>query len=137
MICGSRYIFFQFTVEKTKIVRLIRILETYRNTSFHFEKNKTMARIKPDFEEVIPLKMIPLSLKLNPTVLDNMEAVRAIIKQNRNTYINLAIDAFNHYHRYKMIKKRMDQDAYNVTTYYLEIIKEFEEINQSGILKEL
>jgi predicted methyltransferase len=96
-----------------------------------------MARLKPDFEEVIPLKMIPLSLKLNPTVLDNMEAVRAIIKQNRNAYINLAIDAFNHYHRYKMIKKRMNQDAYDVTTYYLEIIKEFEEINQSGILKEL
>jgi hypothetical protein len=36
MICGSGYIFIQFTVEK----------------------RKTMAKLKPDFEEVIPLKMI-------------------------------------------------------------------------------
>lgn len=41
-----------------------------------------MAKHKPDFEEVPPSKMIPISVKLNPTVLENMEAVRTRIKQN-------------------------------------------------------
>jgi hypothetical protein len=70
-----------------------------------------MQKLKPDFEEVSPLKMIPLSLKLNPTVLDNMEAVRARIRQNRNTYINLAIDVYNNYHRYSMMKKLVEGES--------------------------
>lgn len=74
-----------------------------------------MARFKPDFEEVPPSKMIPVSLKLNPTVLDNMEAVRERLKINRNNYINLAIDAFNHYQRYKMVKDQIAFENFETT----------------------
>lgn len=74
-----------------------------------------MARFKPDFEEVPPSKMIPVSLKLNPTVLDNMEAVRERLKINRNNYINLAIDAFNHYQRYKMVKEQIAFENFETT----------------------
>ena len=82
-----------------------------------------MQKLKPDFEEVSPLKMIPLSLKLNPTVLDNMEAVRARIRQNRNTYINLAIDVYNHYHRYSMMKKLVEGEIIPTTYNWLLLCK--------------
>ena len=78
-----------------------------------------MAILKPDFEEVPPVKMIPISLKLNPTVLENMEAVRERIKQNRNAYINLAIDAFNHYQRYKMVKGQRNGYTKNLSNAYV------------------
>ncbi len=89
-----------------------------------------MKKLKPDFEEVSPLKMIPLSLKLNPAVLDNMEAVRARIRQNRNTYINLAIDVYNHYHRYAMMKDRLAIESFESSMYYYKIIKDLEEIKE-------
>ncbi|MDP3392169.1 hypothetical protein [Sediminibacterium sp.] len=92
-----------------------------------------MQKLKPDFEEVSPLKMIPLSLKLNPTVLDNMEAVRARIRQNRNTYINLAIDVYNHYHRYSMMKKLVEGESFQCSLYYFKIIKQLEEIKETKL----
>jgi len=92
-----------------------------------------MRKLKPDFEEVSPLRMIPLSLKLNPTVLDNMEAVRARIKQNRNTYINLAIDVYNHYHRYNMMKTRLEKESIQCSLYYYKIFKQFEEIKETKL----
>lgn len=92
-----------------------------------------MQKLKPDFEEVSPLKMIPLSLKLNPTVLDNMEAVRSRIKQNRNTYINLAIDVYNHYHRYSMMKKLLEVESFQGSLYYFKIIKQLEEIKETKL----
>ncbi len=95
-----------------------------------------MARFKPDFEEVSPSKMIPVSLKLNPTVFDNMEAVRERLKINRNNYINLAIDAFNHYQRYKMVKEQIAFENFETTPYYRFIIKELEELNTITLTQE-
>lgn len=95
-----------------------------------------MAILKPDFEEVPPAKMIPISLKLNPTVLENMEAVRERIKQNRNSYINLAIDAFNHYQRYKMVKRQIAFESFETTPYYRFIIQELESINDCKLTQE-
>lgn len=92
-----------------------------------------MQKLKPDYEEVSPLKMIPLSLKLNPTVLDNMEAVRNRTRQNRNTYINLAIDVYNHYQRYKMMKKILDKESAFGSLYYFQIIKDLEEIKETKV----
>lgn len=95
-----------------------------------------MAILKPDFEEVPPAKMIPISVKLNPTVLENMEAVRERIKQNRNAYINLAIDAFNHYQRYKMVKGQIKFESFETTPYYRFIIQELESINDYKLTQE-
>lgn len=95
-----------------------------------------MAKHKPDFEEVPPSKMIPISVKLNPTVLENMEAVRTRIKQNRNAYINLAIDAFNHYQRYKMVKDQITFQSFETTPYYRFIIQELESINIYKLVQE-
>lgn len=95
-----------------------------------------MAKNKPDFEEVPPSKMIPISVKLNPTVLENMEAVRTRIKQNRNAYINLAIDAFNHYQRYKMVKDQITFESFETTPYYRFIIQELESINDYKLTQE-
>lgn len=92
-----------------------------------------MRKLKPDFEEVSPLKMIPLSLKLNPTVLDNMEAIRARTRENRNTYINLAIDVYNHYQRYKMMKKMLERESAFGSLYYFQIIKDLEEIRETKV----
>lgn len=92
-----------------------------------------MQKLKPDFEEVSPLKMIPLSLKLNPTVLDNMESVRGRLRQNRNMYINLAIDVYNHYHRYTMMKDILEHESCNTSLYYSEIIKDLEEIKATKL----
>lgn len=95
-----------------------------------------MAKHKPDFEEVPPSKMIPISVKLNPTVLENMEAVRTRIKQNWNAYINLAIDAFNHYQRYKMVKDQITFESFETTPYYRFIIQELESINDYKLVQE-
>ena len=94
-----------------------------------------MIKLKPDFEEVSPLKMIPLSLKLNPTVLDNMESVRARTRQNRNTYINLAIDVYNHFQRYAMMKDRLSTESFESSIYYHKIIKDLEEIKETQLTK--
>ena len=67
-----------------------------------------------------------LSLKLQEDIFQDTEAMRKKVNLPRNTYINKAVDFFNQMNRKRMLKKQLAKESKLVEASSLEVLKEFE-----------
>lgn len=72
-----------------------------------------------------------LSLKLQEDIFQDTEAMRKKVNLPRNTYINKAVDFFNQMNRKRMLKKQLAKESKLVEASSLEVLKEFEALEDS------
>jgi predicted transcriptional regulator len=67
-----------------------------------------------------------LSLKLQDDIFEDVEKIIKAAKIPRNTYINRALDFYNKINRKRMLKKQLAKASKLVQATSLEVLKEFE-----------
>jgi hypothetical protein len=70
-----------------------------------------------------------LSLKLDDDIFQETEKIVKRVKKNRNRYINEAIEFYNRLHTRKLLSKQLSMESKRVSGDSLEILAEFEKIN--------
>lgn len=70
-----------------------------------------------------------LSLKLQEDIFKETERITKAIKIPRNTYINRALDFYNKMNRKRLLKKQLTKECKLVEASSLEVLKEFEALN--------
>lgn len=73
--------------------------------------------------------MKSLSLKLDDDVFQETEKIVASVKKNRNRYINEAIELYNRLHKRRLLGKQLSKESGIVSGNSLEILAEFENLN--------
>jgi len=74
-----------------------------------------------------------LSLKLKEDVFSDVEQITKKIKIPRNSYINKALVFYNKFNERKLLKKQLLKESTLVKENSLEILHEFDEIEDSII----
>lgn len=69
-----------------------------------------------------------LSLKLKDEIYEETERVIKKLQIPRNSYINKAIEHFNKVHKRNLLKKKLKKESGMVAYDSMEILKEFEKI---------
>lgn len=72
--------------------------------------------------------MKALSLKLKDNIFEEVEKVTHAIHVPRNAYINQALDFFNKLNERKLLKKQLQMESKKVQKSSLEILREFEQL---------
>ncbi len=72
-----------------------------------------------------------LSLKLQEDIFEEVEKITKLTKMPRNAYINRALDFYNKINRKRLLKRQLAKASKLVETNSLEILKEFEALNDS------
>lgn len=72
-----------------------------------------------------------LSLKLNDDLFTETEDILHSIKIPRNAYINQAVDFFNKIQKRNILKKKLHVESKLVSQNSLEVLKEFEKLEDS------
>src|SRR5258708_6744550 len=70
-----------------------------------------------------------LSLKLEDSIFQETEKIVAKVKKNRNRYINEAIEFYNRLHKRRLLSKQLSKESKIVSKDSLEILAEFEKLN--------
>ena len=77
--------------------------------------------------------MKPLSLKLRDDIFREVEKITMQIHFSRNAYINEAVDFYNKLHRRKTLRKQLHQESKVVKSHSLEILQEFERLEDPAV----
>lgn len=67
-----------------------------------------------------------LSLKLKEEIFEEVEKLTHQMSKKRNTYINEALDFYNHLVRRRLLKKQYKKESALVRASSLEVLREFE-----------
>jgi len=70
-----------------------------------------------------------LSLKLKDDIFEEVELITKEINKPRNTYINEAIDFYNHINKRKKIKTILQKESKIIRNNSLSILSELEELD--------
>ena len=68
----------------------------------------------------------PLSLKLDESIFHETEKLLKIVNIPRNSYINKAVDHYNHLIKRKILAKKLKIESLAVKSNSTEVLKDFE-----------
>jgi hypothetical protein len=70
-----------------------------------------------------------LSLKLQQNIFEETERITKAVKMPRNAYINQALEFYNKMNHKRLLKKQIAKASKLVETSSLEVLREFEALN--------
>ena len=68
----------------------------------------------------------PLSLKLDESIYNETEKLLKVVNIPRNSYINKAVDHYNHLVKRKLLAKKLKIESLSVKSNSTEVLKDFE-----------
>lgn len=68
----------------------------------------------------------PLSLKLDESIFNETEKLLKVVNIPRNSYINKAVDHYNHLVKRKILAKKLKIESLAVKSNSTEVLKDFE-----------
>jgi hypothetical protein len=76
--------------------------------------------------------MKSLSLKLNDDIFAETEQILSSLKENRNKYINNAVDYFNQVQKKRILATRLAEESRLVRKDSMKVLGEFEKLDDDG-----
>jgi metal-responsive CopG/Arc/MetJ family transcriptional regulator len=70
-----------------------------------------------------------ISLKLEDDIFQETEKIVTKVKKTRNRYINEAVEFYNRLHRRRLLSKQLSKESKIVSKDSMEILAEFEKLN--------
>lgn len=80
--------------------------------------------------------MKALSLKLEEDIFKEAEKITSELNIARNKYFNNAIDSLNKFYKRRLLKKKLSKESKLVAKNSMEILKEFEQLDDEFFLDE-
>ena len=72
-----------------------------------------------------------LSLKLQDAIFSETEMLASALKKNRNAYMNEALAFYNRYQKRRLLAERLRQESALVSENSLEVLAEFEALEDN------
>lgn len=76
--------------------------------------------------------MKTLSLRLTDAIFQDTEKVVSIVRKPRNKYINEALEYYNKIQKQKFLAKRLEKESKLVSEESINILNEFESLNDNN-----
>jgi len=69
-----------------------------------------------------------LSLKMDDNIFEDTERILALVRKNRNRYINEAVNFYNELQKRKILTKQLQKESKLVREESMKVLEEFEKL---------